>query len=100
MLCMKETGHPSAVVAPFLPPDADEREAAGGAVGDSHRAGYGRLAAGGGRRGALPVAARGILRYPHPALKSVCAPVGRLDAAARALAADLVAALEASPGVG
>jgi peptide deformylase len=43
---------------------------------------------------------RPILLYPHPALKSVCASVAVVDEAARAVAADLVEALEASPGVG
>jgi peptide deformylase len=43
---------------------------------------------------------RPILLYPHPALKSVCAPVVEIDDAARAVAADLVTTLEASPGVG
>jgi peptide deformylase len=46
------------------------------------------------------VAVRSILFYPHPALKSLCAPVAILDDAARALAADLVETLDASPGVG
>jgi peptide deformylase len=41
-----------------------------------------------------------VLLYPHPALKSVCAPVAAVDEAARAVAAELVATLEASPGVG
>jgi peptide deformylase len=44
--------------------------------------------------------ARPILFYPHPALKSVCAPVAVVDEAARAVAADLVETLEAAPGVG
>jgi peptide deformylase len=46
------------------------------------------------------VAAREILLYPHPALKSVCAPVAAPDDAARAVAADLIDTLDASPGVG
>jgi peptide deformylase len=46
------------------------------------------------------MAARPILLYPHQALKSVCAPVAAVDDAARAVAADLVDTLEASPGVG
>lgn len=46
------------------------------------------------------MAAREILLYPHPALKAICAPVVSVDGAARAVAADLVDTLEASPGVG
>jgi peptide deformylase len=46
------------------------------------------------------VAARSILLYPHPALKSVCLAVASVDDAARALAADLVETLDASAGVG
>jgi peptide deformylase len=46
------------------------------------------------------VAARPILRYPHPALKTPCTPIRAIDDAARALAADLLETLDASPGVG
>jgi peptide deformylase len=46
------------------------------------------------------MAARPILLYPHPALKSVCAPVAAVDDAARTVAVDLVETLEVSPGVG
>jgi peptide deformylase len=45
-------------------------------------------------------APRAVLLYPHPALKAVCAPVLEIDDVARSVAADLVATLEASPGVG
>lgn len=46
------------------------------------------------------MAAREILLYPHPALKTPCKPVAAIDDAARALAADLQDTLDASPGVG
>ncbi len=38
-----------------------------------------------------------VLVLPHPGLTQVSAPVGRVDDAARALAADLVATMRASP---
>lgn len=46
------------------------------------------------------MAVRSILLYPHPDLKAACAKVATIDEAARALAADLVETLDASPGVG
>jgi peptide deformylase len=41
--------------------------------------------------------ARAVLRLPDPILKRVAAPVERIDDAARALAADLVDSMRASP---
>jgi peptide deformylase len=43
----------------------------------------------------MPV--RPVLRLPEPVLKQVALPVGRVDDAARALAADLVDTMRASP---
>ncbi|ANL46919.1 peptide deformylase protein [Rhizobium phaseoli] len=43
---------------------------------------------------------RPILRYPHPGLKTVCAPVTAFDASLAALADDLLATMRAAPGVG
>jgi peptide deformylase len=46
----------------------------------------------------LPV--RPILRFPHPGLKTVCAPVTVFDASLRGLADDLLDTMRAAPGVG
>ncbi|MBX4924776.1 peptide deformylase [Rhizobium binae] len=46
----------------------------------------------------MPV--RPILRYPHPGLKTVCAPVTAFDASLATLADDLLATMRAAPGVG
>lgn len=43
---------------------------------------------------------RPILRYPHPGLKTVCAPVTDFDSSLAELADDLVATMRAAPGVG
>ncbi|RUM05434.1 peptide deformylase [Rhizobium chutanense] len=43
---------------------------------------------------------RPILRYPHPALKTVCAPVTAFGPSLAALADDLLATMRAAPGVG
>ncbi|MGH9177710.1 MAG: peptide deformylase [Acidimicrobiales bacterium] len=43
------------------------------------------------------MAVRPVLRLPEPVLKRVAPPVGRVDDAARALAADLVDTMRASP---
>jgi peptide deformylase len=43
---------------------------------------------------------RPILRYPHPGLKTVCAPVTVFDSSLAELADDLVATMRAAPGVG
>jgi peptide deformylase len=43
------------------------------------------------------LAVRRVLRLPHPVLKEVLAPVGVIDDAARALAADLLDTMRASP---
>ena len=41
-----------------------------------------------------------ILRYPHPGLARICAPVTAFDAALRQLAEDLTETMRAAPGVG
>lgn len=41
-----------------------------------------------------------ILRYPHPGLARICAPVTAFDAALRQLAEDLTDTMRAAPGVG
>jgi peptide deformylase len=46
------------------------------------------------------MARRDIVTYPDPRLKTVCAPVSVIDAAARAVAQDLVETLEAVIGTG
>ncbi|MBB3657123.1 peptide deformylase [Rhizobium sp. BK650] len=43
---------------------------------------------------------RPILRYPHPGLKTVCAPVTSFDSALSDLADDLLQTMRAAPGVG
>ena len=43
---------------------------------------------------------RPILRYPHPGLKTVCAPVTAFDSSLAELAEDLLATMRAAPGVG
>lgn len=43
---------------------------------------------------------RPILRYPHPGLKTVCAPVTVFGEDLRALADDLLETMRAAPGVG
>lgn len=43
---------------------------------------------------------RPILRYPHPGLKTVCAPVTAFDSSLAALADDLLVTMRAAPGVG
>ncbi|WHO71339.1 peptide deformylase [Rhizobium sp. BT03] len=43
---------------------------------------------------------RPILRYPHPGLKTVCAPVTVFDSSLAGLADDLLATMRAAPGVG
>ncbi|MBX5161812.1 MULTISPECIES: peptide deformylase [unclassified Rhizobium] len=43
---------------------------------------------------------RPILRYQHPGLKTVCAPVTAFDSSLAALVDDLVATMRAAPGVG
>ncbi|MDC9813218.1 peptide deformylase [Rhizobium binxianense] len=43
---------------------------------------------------------RPILRYPHPALKTICAPVTAFDSSLAELADDLLATMRAAPGVG
>ena len=43
---------------------------------------------------------RPILRYPHPGLKTVCAPVSSFDSALSELADDLLQTMRAAPGVG
>ncbi len=41
-----------------------------------------------------------ILRYPHPGLARICAPVTVFDATLRQLAEDLTETMRAAPGVG
>jgi peptide deformylase len=41
-----------------------------------------------------------IVRYPDPRLRMVATPVAAFDAALRVLAADLLAAMRAAPGIG
>jgi peptide deformylase len=41
-----------------------------------------------------------IVRYPHPALRTVCEPVSAFDDALKALAHDLLDTMRAAPGVG
>ncbi len=43
---------------------------------------------------------RPILRYPHPGLKTACAPVNSFDSALSELADDLLQTMRAAPGVG
>ncbi|RFB95632.1 peptide deformylase [Rhizobium leguminosarum bv. trifolii] len=43
---------------------------------------------------------RPILRYPHPGLKTVCAPVTIFDSSLAGLADDLLATMRAASGVG
>jgi peptide deformylase len=43
---------------------------------------------------------RPILRYPHPGLKTVCAPVTDFDDDLKTLAGDLLETMRAAPGVG
>ena len=43
---------------------------------------------------------RPILRYPHPGLKTVCAPVSAFDGDLQSLAGDLLDTMRAAPGVG
>ena len=43
---------------------------------------------------------RPILRYPHPGLKTVCAPVTAFDDDLKTLAGDLLETMRAAPGVG
>ncbi|NKK78666.1 peptide deformylase [Rhizobium leguminosarum] len=43
---------------------------------------------------------RPILRYPHPGLKTVCAPVTVFDSSLTALADDLLVTMRAAPCVG
>ncbi|ANM17261.1 peptide deformylase protein [Rhizobium sp. N541] len=43
---------------------------------------------------------RPILRYPHPGLKTVCAPVTVFDSSLAGLADDLLTTMRAAPGVG
>ncbi|OWV78793.1 peptide deformylase [Rhizobium sp. R635] len=43
---------------------------------------------------------RPILRYPHPDLKTACAPVTAFDSSLAELADDLLATMRAAPGVG
>ncbi|MBW9055802.1 peptide deformylase [Rhizobium mesosinicum] len=43
---------------------------------------------------------RPILRYPHPGLKTVCAPVSSFDSALSEFADDLLQTMRAAPGVG
>jgi peptide deformylase len=43
---------------------------------------------------------RPILRYPHPGLKTPCAPVTAFDSALSELADDLLQTMRAAPGVG
>jgi peptide deformylase len=51
-------------------------------------------------KGSLAVPIRPILRYPHPGLKTVCAPVMSFDSALSGLADDLLQTMRAAPGVG
>jgi peptide deformylase len=51
-------------------------------------------------KGSLAVPIRPILRYPHPGLKTVCAPVTVFDSALSQLADDLLLTMRAAPGVG
>lgn len=46
----------------------------------------------------MPV--RPILRFPHPGLKTPCAPVSQFDDDLRALTVDLLDTMRAAPGVG
>ena len=41
-----------------------------------------------------------ILRFPDPRLRKIAAPVSRIDAAVRALAADMAETMYAAPGIG
>ncbi len=43
---------------------------------------------------------RAILRFPHPGLKTPCAPVTAFDDTLRTLVADLLDTMRAAPGVG
>ncbi|TCS08865.1 MULTISPECIES: peptide deformylase [unclassified Rhizobium] len=43
---------------------------------------------------------RPILRYPHPGLKTLCAPVTAFDSVLSRLADDLLQTMRAAPGVG
>lgn len=43
---------------------------------------------------------RPILRYPHPGLKTVCAPVSTFGGDLQSLAGDLLDTMRAAPGVG
>jgi peptide deformylase len=51
-------------------------------------------------KGSPAVPIRPILRYPHPGLKTVCAPVNSFDSALSELADDLLQTMRAAPGVG
>lgn len=48
----------------------------------------------------LPVMTRPILLFPDPRLRKSCAPVGRITPEVETLAADMLAAMYAAPGVG
>ena len=50
--------------------------------------------------GAVAPQVREVLRWPHAALCTPCAPVGRIDDAVRGLAADMLATMYAAPGRG
>ena len=43
---------------------------------------------------------RPILLFPDPRLKKACAPIGRITPEIETLAADMLAAMYAAPGVG
>ena len=49
-------------------------------------------------KGSLAVPIRPILRYPHPGLKTVCAPVSSFDSALSELADDLLPQSAGCPG--